>query len=882
MPPSVVWLGRNPSTPDPELAALSGGNMLGYVPLAATSQHLWAVEFRYRAGRSGVSDATARAALFRMVSGIASGQLGYSEAATLSVPMTTAAGGDWITSAVSVVGGEAGAAIPITSGTQPLLVVLATGASASLGMIGAASIEPPPHNTSFYRRIGLSQPPPDPYGTPSISNEGHLTIGLKCWTNEAPVICNNRTPGSSNSLTPQAIQSQSPEFAGDHRDRNGPWGTANSGYDAGDYMSQYRIQLQQKISGSWSTIWQPTFEASPAERASGHFAVTYPGTLTRGDDYRWRVQTADHFGAWWDWSTDSAWLYFVVSALGTVTLEGNPTGKVEDNTPDFDFSWEHATPLSTEGVQLRLYRDTTLVHTSAEIAKTVASGASGTISWAESGAGTPYASGLTWGQTWYFSVRGKDTSDQWTDWSEQRQFKTNAPPGIPDGLSPSSSQIVTSYPLLTFTLIDPDDLPAGDLIGKVRIKNSGGTVLFTRTATYNSGTGRFEYQTDGTDLATYATYRWDAYGYDGALYSGAKTVEANATTSAEAVFVFADGPTVTVSAPVDEATITSSTPTIEWTGEDQNRYRITIYYAGTNEIAYQRGWITSPLTDEWTIPAGYLRNVTDYELDVEVEDTAPLQGSSGRIAFSTSYTPPDDPTGVQALPYALGTDPFPSAILVQAEPATGGDLFVGRYIYRDDLTDRPLVVLSSASDTAFIDPFPISGRLHTYTWRDVFFTDTSESEMIESPGVTVSAVVDLRGSVLASVNDPAGRRSYLTSVQTRDRALKRDRERLTGWTVSKPTRYKGLADYWEVDLSIRIKGHSVLTALEQAAEFEELLLADETMCYRDERGRKYFVTFDRESVTDARVMREDATFGLIEEDHFEGYRVLDLDLEVLE
>jgi hypothetical protein len=192
------------------------------------------------------------------------------------------------------------------------------------------------------------------------------------------------------------------------------------------------------------------------------------------------------------------------------------------------------------------------------------------------------------------------------------------------------------------------------------------------------------------------------------------------------------------------------------------------------------------------------------------------------------------------------------------------------------------VVLSSASDTAFIDPFPISGRLHAYTWRDVFFTDTSESEMIESPGVTVSAVVDLRGSVLASVNDPAGRRSYLTSVQTRDRALMRDRERLTGWTSSKPTRYKGLADYWEVDLSIRIIGHSVLTALEQAAEFEELLVADETMCYRDERGRKYFVTFDRESVSDARVMREDATFGLIEEDYFEGYRVLDLDYEVLE
>ena len=85
-----------------------------------------------------------------------------------------------------------------------------------------------------------------------------------------------------------------------------------------------------------------------------------------------------------------------------------------------------------------------------------------------------------------------------------------------------------------------------------------------------------------------------------------------------------------------------------------------------------------------------------------------------------------------------------------------------------------------------------------------------------------------------------------------------------------------------IDLTIRIKEHDVLTPLEQAAEFEALLLANETMCYRDERGRKYFVTFDGESLADTRVMREDATFGLIEEAYDEGYHVLDTDFEVLE
>ncbi|MGH2548677.1 MAG: hypothetical protein ACRDHN_04775 [Thermomicrobiales bacterium] len=883
---STVWIGRAPDDADPDYASAASGSLSG-TAFNQVNQALWGYQFRYRAGRDGVTAPTARAALHNIATNVPNAALmGYSASASLSTSMnavTGANGGAWITSAVaSVPGGPTNAAIPIASGTKPLLDVLVTGADGNLGMIASSHLSTP-YDTALYRRTGVSQPPPSPFGTlGSQSPEGQLSVGLLCYVNEKPLSPLNRTPGTTDENNPSVINTQTPVFAADHRDMNGAYGGANGGADAGDYLKKFRITVQVKSGANWVTTpaWYLEDDADGAERAANRFTATCAVNLTRGSQYRWTCQTSDHFDTW---GTVSGWLYFTVANLGFVTLAGNPVSTIQTNNPGFDFSWAHQSALSTSTVQLKLYNGDTLVYTSAEITKTVANGANGTISWAESGLATPFASGLTWGTTWKYAIRGKDTASptpNYSDYSDRRQFKTNAAPGIPDSLSPTASQIVTSRPIIYASVLDTDDQAASGLAVTFEIFNNAGTLLQTRAGTllsYDATTqiSRFSYQTVSGDLAAVAIYRFKAYAYDGTLYSGTKTSSATATRSAEAVFDWRAGPTVAVTTPTVAQVFANSTPTFVWTCATQNRYRIRVYLPGTTTVVYERGWVTSTSVKQWTIEAGFLRNNTSYEAEIGCEDTAPLQGFSARVAFSTSYTAPATPGGVSAVPYRIGSDPWPTAILVQADAALSSALFVGRFIYRADLPNKALEVLSSASDLAFIDPHPVSGVTQTYTWRDVYYVDASHTEQIESAGVTVATSIDLKGTVLSSTVDPVGVRTYLTSVQERSRQLNQDKAMVTTWGSAKPRTYFGVGEFWTVPHTVRLLDDGSASAIERERELEAVILSRQTLCYRDERGRKYFVQIDAPEFTDARLLRGDVALTFTEERYVEGYVVLD-------
>lgn len=870
---TTVWIGRAPDDPDPDFAAAASGQLLG-TAFTPTTQHLWGYLFRYRAGKSGVTAPTGRAALHRIGSSVTTAEmLGYSAAASLATTMADAASGDWIESAVaSVPDGPTNAAIPIPSGTKPLLDMLITGAAANVGMIAAGRLDNP-YDVNLYKRSGLSQPPPDPFGNPGTpSPEGQLSIGLACHVNEAPLTPLSRTPGSSDANNPSVINEVTPTFAGDHRDSN---------TEDGDYMTAFRIEFQRWTGSAWSTVWNPTTNADPAMQASGRFTIDYPSTLTRGDKFRWRCQTADYFGAW---GTMSGWLYFNVTNQGFVSLAGNPVSTIQTNQPSFDFSWSHETGLSTNAARIQLYKGNTLVHTSGIIAITVADGASGTLSWASTGlsAAAKYPNGLDWGTTWKYEIQARDSANNWSDYSARRQFKTNASPGIPDSLSPSSSAIRTSRPMLYASVLDIDDTAATGLTMKFEIMTNAGSLISTRVGTlvsYDAVTkiSTFGYQTVAGDLATFGTFKFRAYAGDGTLWSGAKTVEAQAIRSAEATFVYANGPTVTVTTPTSGQVFTSSTPTFQWVCATQNRYRVRVYKPGTDDVVYERGWITSTSVKQWTIEAGWLRNNTSYEAEIGCEDTTPLQGFSARIPFSTAYTPPATPTGVSAIPYRIGTDPWPTAILVQAAIAVNSSLFVGRFIYRADLPSRPLTVLTSASDVAFIDPHPRSGELQTYTWRDVYYVDASHTEQIESAGVSVSTVVQLRGTVLSSVHDPVNTRCYLTSVQERSERLRQDKAKVTKWGQKAPTTYYGPGEYSEYPHTVRLLNDGNATALERMAEVRAVIVSHHTLCYRDERGRKDFVQVDSPEFTDVRVLLENFDALIVAENFDEGYFVIETD-----
>jgi hypothetical protein len=800
------------------------------VAFPATTTPLWGKRFRIRMGRNGASTPSVRLALYAKSGSAPAQLLGYSGVINPSTQMTAWDNGAFYEADVAFSSdGPSNTSIPIPSGTIPVLAVLPTGADLGVGMKASDGTL---YDPNFYKRSGLSTPP-DPFGSATISVEGNLTIALICDVNEPPVAPNNRGPsGTINDVTGF-------EVYGDFRDRNSSWGDSNGGDDVGDYLRQYQVQFRRQSDGV--TFWTPSaFTASPTEQASDHFSVTYAGTtLSRGTPYEWRARTSDAFAAWGDWAD---WLAFTPANQGFVTLTGDPFSKVWDNTPDFEFHWTHQSSSSTNAVRMRLYQGDTLVYTSGIISKTVANNADGTITWAQSGLGTPYPNGLPWGQTWKYDIQGRDTSNNWSDYSARRQFKTDASPSIPDGLSPANGEIVTSRPLLTFQLSDPDDTPSGSLTAKVRIKNNSGTVLQTRTATYNATSGLWEYQTVSGDLASFATFRWDAYGFDGTLYSGAQTVEANAVKSPEGTFVYANGPTASITSPSDGGTITSSTPTVTWTSSAQNRYRLTFYEAG---VVYQRGWVVSSATS-WAVPAGYLHNGHTYDIELIVEDNQPLQGYAQIVTVTTAFTGPDPVTGFSATPVKVDdNDPWPTGILVQWDATTEpGGTFVGYYIYRDDigLTGTPRIIIPSSDQTSFLDPIPASGREYQYAIRVIGQRDL---DRVSSPRRYASATVNLGGVVLLDVNNPLTYRAVLDDVQALKWNRKRDEQIFMVGAEEEPITFRSPTKYWEVPGQYRIvpppdATDKIAAIAQREAAMDALEDRDPVVCFRDWKGNVVF------------------------------------------
>ncbi len=356
---------------------------------------------------------------------------------------------------------------------------------------------------------------------------------------------------------------------------------------------------------------------------------------------------------------------------------------------------------------------------------------------------------------------------------------------------------------------------------------------------HNSTSGKWEYQTVSGDVPVVGTYTWDTYSYDGTIYSGAKTTEATATKSSIATFVYASGPTVSVTSPTNGATLTSNNPTITWTSSSQNRRRVRYYVPGTDTAVYDSGWTVTPSTT-YNTPAGAIHDLTDYEIEVGVEDSTPLQGFSSRILVHIAVTPPATPSGFSAIPIKVGNDPWETAIRLewQASSESAG-VFAGWYLYRSDLgMNVPYKILTSPDDTGVIDPVPTSGVEYVYTLMQAVNDD---ADVIFSAAVTSTAQVTLQGVVLCDVNNPLTYRCVLDSVQERDMNRKRDAKTYFVGTNEKPVTFASSVKYWEIPATYKIV--PPITAADPIAAIalrkaDVLALEDQNpvMCYRDEQG----------------------------------------------
>jgi hypothetical protein len=788
----------------------------------------------------GDANASVRMAVWRTSSMNPAERLCYTSPFTVS---SVGASGSTTTKYTSSVANVASAyspgsnAIKLHSGERYSLG-FATTEQVGHAMVQAASISA--DNESFYYRSGLSTPS-TPNGYTSSSNEGHLSMHLEYQKNRQPTAGTVAPSGT--------ISSSTPIFEGTFTD-------ADSVY--GDQITLYRIQVYRDSDSQ--LMWDSGSKVpTSTQQSNDEFLITYQGSsLSAGVLYRWRCMVADDFGTWSSWSSYTT---FTINNGGW-TLPQTPVGKQTTITPGpFLTDWVHSSGLSTAEAQVRILQSGTTIQTSAAIAKVVSNGGTINVSWAETG-----FTDLSWGGTSYsWQVRAKDSGGVWSGWTAQ-VFTTNAAPGIPTNLSPANSAASSSRPKLTCRVTDADD---STLTVKARIKNNAGSVLQTRTMALKGGTtDTYEYQTVSGDLASHATYRWDAYAFDGSLYSGEQTVEASSSKSAEAVFIYADGPTVTITAPTTE--FTSASPTVTWTTTGQVQRRVWLYLEGTNTVVYQSTLDTTASTS-FSIPSGYVRNGITYDLVVEVVNSAPLTGYSSILTVEAVFDAPDAVTSFQASPEFQEHDQSPSSIRLtwgESEESNFVEYIITRRLAGES-EEHSLIItrITSPSSTTYIDYFPESGVEYTYEIAqatieglDILVSDVSQAQ----------ASITLEHVVLCSVNDPASHRMGLRLDSNRGFEHVDDLVLEVPWGLSAPIPFYGTTQYEQFKGSFTLANDNSVSAKDQIAGLRAMWRSRSTFCYRDERGRKLFAQIAKFSETDRRVQFYSVDINLIEVSHREG------------
>lgn len=862
-----IYLGRHKTAPESDFGTINSGVLRSCV-FNALSDNAWFEELGIWAGKNTGTNATIRLCCYETdASYNPVDRVCYGASSTANVSMTDATGGASITSAISVSDNSpSNASFMGFSGAHYGLGVLATAASLMHSMKQAASITA--DNEQFYDRSGLSQPPPDPYGSYSASVQGHLTIWAKGWVNvdpEVPVAASMSPSGTITSLTPT--------FTVPFQDKNGDYGASSGlGIDNGDELRAYRIVCE--IAATGVDVWAQSFTATASEIAANAVSQAYGGSaLSRGTLYQWQIKVSDKFGGY---SAYSTLVQFTPASLGFVTLDSTPTGKIEavsgSTALDFNGRWNHQSATTMKTVQARILDEFNVVlqtganYNIADVASSALPGTLFTITWANTGFTT-----LSWGKNYKYQIRGYDGTN-WSDWSSSRTFNTNAAPTVPTSLSPSNSSSWSSLPLLSCSFTDIDDTTATGLTGVFRITRPD-TSTVDVTPTYNATTLLWEFQTTAVQLSAFGAYSWIATGYDGTLYSGEATALASASFSTSASFNYINGPTVTVTAPTNNSTVTTATVPVTWTTTGQVSYVLTVYKDNdSGTVIYTSGTVVSAVGSA-TIPTGYLQNNTNYDIVVKVTDTTPLDGYSNVVNILVAYTPATPASNFSATAVRVTTDPAETAIRVSWDQTAYGSPDFYQYILKrsanggPDAAEVTLKRFTSAASVQLVDYTPVSGYEYTYTLIVSVLVGT---DIVESARVTTTESLTLTSVVLTLVGNGGTYRANLqnANVRTHNRVI--SETVYQSLSSAQPVTIRNKTWYWEADFSGFLVDTTESTAQQKYDELTDLDEQNGLVCYRDGRKKKRFCRIVDLKIVDELPSHYSYSFKLREERITEG------------
>ena len=814
-----------PAGGGPDTATAVAGSVFAYVADAA-DENGWLYALAVRCARAGSTNPTVALGAYATSGGNPSTLL--ASCATFTV--TAAAEAEFTR--------DLAASAQVAKDQSVAFAVLPTGADLTVDMAGSDYL-PGADDWTFYWDDGATVLHQNFDINRTSAYEGHLSVWGLYEANVGPKAPTTVTPGSTDQANPQTIGTFAPTFAFNFADDNEslPNGLA------GDSLRRGRARV---LTAAGALVWDSgVVNATASQTTARQMTIDYAGSaLTAGTVYQLWTSVADRFDAW---SPNSTPRWFVIGAGRVDTATATPTGKTDTQTPGpFVAKWVHTGGLATNAVEVKVVNSAgSTVYASATLSMAVANNGTVSVAWSTAFPGKL----LPWDDerlTW--QLRARATDNNWSGWAAV-SFWTNDPPKVPALVTPPQNAILTTRPLLAVTCTDTDDT-ATQLTVKCRIMNAAGSVLFTRTMAWNATAQRFEYQTTSTDLAGFADYLWDAYSYDGTVWSGGKTTEATAANSADRKFTYASGPVVAMTAPADGGTVTTNTFTIAWTVTGATQVTRDVQLVRAGEVIHHTNFATT--AKSYLVPSLLSTDEQLHEGDLiqvllDITDTGGLHGTAQALVL-LDYPPVTET--VPTVRLVNGRNDLTPSVVRITWPRSDYPADQFRY-YRLErrisadmlaanptLPDDPVVFKRfEIGQNSYDDYEATSGVAYTYRLRQYV---TIGADTLASVTRTADITVLFEAAIIHDVRDPMLHRVVFDARRARTITAVTDFAVVSPWNQQKPIQFESDVYYREVDLTLVLTAKSVQAANYDLFLMEKQIKGGGILCYRDGRGNKIY------------------------------------------
>lgn len=296
------------------------------------------------------------------------------------------------------------------------------------------------------------------------------------------------------------------------------------------------------------------------------------------------------------------------------------------------------------------------------------------------------------------------------------------------------------------------------------------------------------------------------------------------------IFEVADStPSPIITYPENDGTVTVSDLQLSWEASEQNRYEIQILN-DSNEVIWSD---TRTSTVRAVTVEGILENNKSYTVRLRVNRQFGIWSNWAEISFEVVYAPPPKPL----LTFEKIVENAAIGVTINNPSPEGSQPGItSQTLFRQ--SDAGLVKLAEGLErnVTIMDYTPASGVDYEYfviVRGDNGTTVTSDNYNFE---------IEVPNAILSLVNDP---QQYIKLIMNPKRTVNINRSKAKKFYSGREKPTTEFGEHKETKIAL-----SFLITHEELAMLEKLENSQDTLLYRDIRGRKFFSTFDDFSISD--------------------------------